>query len=670
MILKQFQQQLPMARQALPVIASLMLLATAQQGFSASGADESVLGAYDAYRAGDAMKLAKQAKKLEGHALTPWLDYWRVALRLEDASARDVNQFFADHGDTYVAELLRADWAKVLGKRRAWQDFDREAAKVPRPDLEIRCYGLSSRIAAGDDSALAEAEAVWLEPNELPEGCARLADTLMKRGRISITDTWRRVRVLFEDGHITAAKTALGYLPKKEGPDERALAEAARTPKRLIARLPASLEQRAAREVAVLAGVRYAKADPEGAAKALEGALGARLPDRELKYLWSRVAYEGAHLHHDQALKWYARAGNTPLDDEELGWKVRAGLRRGQWSVVRSSIDRMSPAAKQEAAWVYWYGRGLAAQGEEDGARAYYLRIAGQTDFYGLLASEELGYVATIPEPSYVPTEEEVAAASRVPGLVRALELIRLGMRTEGVREWLFTLRSFDDRRLLAAAELARRADVYDRAIQAADRTERLHNYSLRYPVPYRDIFEEYARTQQLDLAWVLGLVRQESRFVSYARSGAGAAGLMQVMPHTARYVASRMKMRNFRPRHMTDVQTNVTLGTGYMKMVLEQLGHPVLASAAYNAGPARAKRWRSDRPLEGAVYVETIPFGETREYVKKVTANSVFYAALLEKRVTPLKERLGTIPARAAGEPPEEDDEEEEPESSPEKPS
>jgi soluble lytic murein transglycosylase len=636
-----------------------VLFAIAQQGVAAPG-DESILAAYDAYRAGDAMKLAKHSKKVGENALAPWLDYWRVALRLEDASASDVNEFFARHGDTYVGELLRADWAKVLGKRRAWQDFDREADKVPRPDLEIRCYTLSSRIASGDESAFTEAALVWLEPAELPEGCARLADTMMKQGRLSITDTWHRVRVLFENGQITAAKTALAYLPKKEGPDERALAEAARTPKRLISRLPASLELRAAREVAVLAGVRYARADPEAAAKALEGALGERLPERELKYLWSRVAYEAAHVHHDQTMKWYARAGNTRLDDEQLAWKVRAALRRGQWGVVRSSIDRMSATAKQEGAWTYWYGRGLAAQGEEAGARAYYLRIAGQTDFYGLLASEELGYVVSIPESSYTPSEQEVAAAGREPGLVRALELIRLGIRTEGVREWLFTLRSFDDKQLLAAAELARRAEVYDRAIQAADRTERVHNFSLRYPVPYRDVFQEYARTQQLDVAWVLGLVRQESRFVSYARSGMGAAGLMQVMPHTARYVAARMKMRNFRAHHVNDVQTNVTLGTGYMKIVLEQLGHPVLASAAYNAGPARAKRWRADRPLEGAIYAETIPFGETREYVKKVTANAVFYAALLENRVTPIKERLGTIPARAPGEPVEYDDDEE----------
>jgi len=185
----------------------------------------------------------------------------------------------------------------------------------------------------------------------------------------------------------------------------------------------------------------------------------------------------------------------------------------------------------------------------------------------------------------------------------------------------------------------------------------RSHNFALRYPVPFHDVFREYAKTQGLDEAWVLGLVRQESRFIADARSGAGAAGLMQVMPRTAKYVASKIGLRKFRPKDVHEIQTNVGLGTRYMKMVLDQLGHPVLASAAYNAGPARARRWRDSKPLEGAIYAETIPFAETRDYVKKVIANSVFYSALLYKTPTPIKARLGTIPARAAGEPVEEDD-------------
>jgi soluble lytic murein transglycosylase len=178
----------------------------------------------------------------------------------------------------------------------------------------------------------------------------------------------------------------------------------------------------------------------------------------------------------------------------------------------------------------------------------------------------------------------------------------------------------------------------------------------LRYPVPFRDVFGEYAKTHGLDEAWVLGLVRQESRFVSDARSTAGAAGLMQIMPRTAKYMATRMGMRNYQAKRVTEVQTNVTLGTRYLKMVLDQLGHPVLASAAYNAGPGRARRWRdASKPLEGAIYAETIPFGETRRYVKKVMANSVFYGALLETEEKSLKARLGTIQPRTPGAPDEE---------------
>jgi soluble lytic murein transglycosylase len=165
-------------------------------------------------------------------------------------------------------------------------------------------------------------------------------------------------------------------------------------------------------------------------------------------------------------------------------------------------------------------------------------------------------------------------------------------------------------------------------------------------------VFRGYAATHGVDEAWVLGLVRQESRFNTEARSSAGAAGLMQVMPGTARYVAGKMGLRNYR-RHMNEVETNVTLGTKYLKLVLEQLGHPVLASAAYNAGPSRARRWRDDKPLEGAVYIESIPFAETRDYVKKVMANAAYYSAVLEKKSVPLKSRLGVILPPGAAEPP-----------------
>jgi soluble lytic murein transglycosylase len=623
----------------------------------AAGADDNVLGAFDAYRAGDPMKLSKHAKKAEHHVLWPWVDYWRLSLRLDDAPNSEVRAFFNAHGNSYVSERLRGDWLKVLGKRADWKEFDRELANYAREDLEIRCYAWLSRLARGDEGVLNEAQEVWLEPRELAPSCQKVATILWERNRIQVTDVWARVRELFENGQITAAKDALSYLPKAEAPDERMLAEAARQPKRLLVKLPKSMDKRSTREVVVLAAIRHARNDPEAAAEAIEQTLAKHLPDEDLRYLWGRVAYEGARIHHDNALRWYARAGELRMDDDQLAWRARAALRRGSWQTLRDSVDRMSPEMRREAAWTYWYGRALAAQGEATGSRAYYLRIAGQVDFYGLLASEELGYVGMIPEASYTPSDDDVEKARKSPGLARALDLIRLGMRTEGVREWLFAIRHLEDRDLLAAAELARREGIYDRAIHTADRTMRAHNFDLRYPLPFHDVFREYAKSNGIDEAWVLGLVRQESRFITDARSGVGAAGLMQVMPRTAKFVAQKIGLRRFKAKDVTEVKTNVGLGTGYMKLVLDQLGHQVLASAAYNAGPSRAKRWRDAKPLEGAIYAETIPFSETRDYVKKVMANSVYYSALLNKTPTPIKGRLGMVPARQAGEVIEEDE-------------
>jgi soluble lytic murein transglycosylase len=644
-------------------LSSIGLLLAGAAGAAQSSeraADQALLGAYDAYRAGNAMRLARHAKDLDGHVLKPWVDYWRIAVRLEDAQPEDVQGFLRQYRSAYVGEMLRGDWLRLLGKRRDWAAFEREATLYTREDLEIRCIARLARLSSGDDAALAAIESIWLEPKELPEGCARFVEAVIKRERISTTAIWQRVRVLFENGQITAAKTALGYLPKGDAPDERALAEAARQPKRILARLPDSLDHRPVREVIVLAALRYAREDPEALAKALEGPLGEKLPPADMKYLWGRVAYEGARSHHELALKWYARAEDLPLTDAQDAWKARAALRRGQWQTVREAIDGLSPEARRDPAWPYWYGRALAAQGDDTGARAYFLRIAGHPNFYGLLANEELGYVAALPETVYVPTEQDLQAASSNPGLKRALKLIRLGLRSEGVDEWIHSIRYFDDHQLLAASQFALGESVYDRAIHTADRTTRSHNYSLRYPVPFQDMFRQHAKSQGLDEAWVFGLVRQESRFITEARSSAGAAGLMQVMPQTARFVAAKIGMRGYRPKNVTEVNTNIAMGTGYMKIVLDQLGHPVLASAAYNAGPNRARRWRDARPLEGAIYAETIPYAETREYVKRVMSNSVFYAALLHDKPTPLKARLSMIPARSGAEPAGDEDERE----------
>jgi soluble lytic murein transglycosylase len=210
-----------------------------------------------------------------------------------------------------------------------------------------------------------------------------------------------------------------------------------------------------------------------------------------------------------------------------------------------------------------------------------------------------------------------------------------------------------NDRELLAASDIAQRAGVFDRAIAAADRTKSEHDYSLRYLSPYSDQIRPAAKNQSLDDAWVYGLMRQESRFVTNAKSTVGASGLMQLMPATAKWVAKKIGLKDFHQGQVNDTDTNVLLGTSYMRMVMEDLdNHPVLASAAYNAGPGRARKWRADTAIEGAVYAETIPFSETRDYVKKVMSNSVYYSALFNGGPQSIKSRLGIIGPRTAVDP------------------
>ena len=226
-------------------------------------------------------------------------------------------------------------------------------------------------------------------------------------------------------------------------------------------------------------------------------------------------------------------------------------------------------------------------------------------------------------------------------------------MRVEGNREWNWQLRGMTDRQLLAAAEYARAQAMLDRMINTSDRTRSEYDFTQRFPSPFRDAMVQYATPLGLDETWVYGLIRQESRFIMDARSHVGASGLMQLMPATARYVARKMNVSGFTPARVSERDMNLMLGTGYLKMVLDDLdGNTVLATAAYNAGPGRPRAWRATliRPVEGAVFAETIPFNETRDYVKKVMSNSVYYAALFENKAQSLKARLGTIAPKAAG--------------------
>ncbi|MDP2227483.1 MAG: transglycosylase SLT domain-containing protein, partial [Moraxellaceae bacterium] len=361
------------------------------------------------------------------------------------------------------------------------------------------------------------------------------------------------------------------------------------------------------------------------------------------------VALAAARKHDERALQWFAATeGKTPWSDAMLEWRIRIALRAGQWETVLASIRQLSDSTRQLRPWQYWEARALEAAKAVPEANRIFAQLSVDDDYYGLLSRDRLGPIAAPASSVYRVADEDWRRLQANAGLQRALALRELDLRTEAVREWNWSLRGADDRLLLVAAEAANQAGWYDRAIYAADRTKQLHNYNLRYLSPYREVTRGYARELGLDESWIYGLIRQESRFITAARSGVGASGLMQLMPGTAQWVANRIGLK-YHASMVNEIGINVQLGTYYMKHVLEQLSsQPVLATAGYNAGPNRARQWQPvDRDMEAAVYVESIPFLETRDYVKKVMANAVAYSTVFGESRRTLTERLGTIPAR-----------------------
>ena len=271
---------------------------------------------------------------------------------------------------------------------------------------------------------------------------------------------------------------------------------------------------------------------------------------------------------------WYHEAGHIRMTEYNAAWKVRAALRQPKidWKWVIESIEQMPASQQADTSWVYWKARGQAARGNTEQAAAAYASIADRFDFYGQLAAEELGRRINVPPRPAPISDQEIAEARANPGLRRAVQLFRLGWRSEAVPEWNFSLRGMSDRQLLAAAELARAENIYDRVVNTSDRTEKEVDFSQRFIAPFEGRVTAKANAIALDPAWVYGLIRQESRFIMDARSHVGASGLMQLMPATAKWVAGKIGMSNFTPDSVNDFDTNTELGTNYLNMVLRDL--------------------------------------------------------------------------------------------------
>ena len=618
----------PFLAQAKPVSPSPKVIAKAN--IDLSDKDKLFLDLKEAARKNDPVVAANLANSLIDYDFIDYVEYFRIKPRLYDASGRaradtdadqQVDSFLKRYKGTALADRLRNDWLLVLGKRRDWTAFDREYAQFGLDDdTQVKCYSYMSRLSKGENAKRVglAAKAALQDPRYFGEACPEAVQQLVQYRGLSTSEALALGRSALEINLDTVAKRMGGDDP--------------------IAEI-----------------VRKARSNPNEAYKLVERSEWRHLNEYRA-VAWGVVGQFLAKKLDPAAIDAYrnqhAAGYHALLSVESLEWKVRTALREKDWKLVKESIETMPDwVRKRDPAWTYWYGRSLKELGDKKSAMTEFQSIAEQYNFYGQLALEELEIPITIPPKTSV-TDAEGREIGNRPAFARAAKLYSMNLRTEGNREWNWELRGLTDRQLLAVAEYGKHIGMLDRTVNTADKTKTEHDFSLRYPTPFIEKLQPIANPINVDLNWVYGLIRQESRFMMSARSGVGAAGLMQVMPATGQFVAKKIGLTNYRPEMLSELQTNLILGTNYLGMVLNDLGGSWgLASAAYNAGPGRPKQWRQSlsRPVEGAIFAETIPFNETRGYVKNVLSNANYYAILSKGKSQSLKEKLGVVQPLAA---------------------
>lgn len=611
-------------------------------------ADEAFLNARTAFQKKDFKKFEKWRKQVQEPKLERYLESWFFQFTLtKNAQSQEVLAFLKRYENSVVAEKFRRIWLSELVRQKAWTLILEEFPNIKKPTDENFCAFEKAKIESGKPYLLknsAQVHAEWFKHLNPQFSCSLFLEDIFNTQNISQNAVIERARLQIEQNKIGAAQKTLKFFKSANSFWMEDVQRALNDSLRFLAKLPNNwAENNETKILTSFALARYVTKDFKQALPQFLK-LEKQLDQSDQTWIWAQIALQSAKLHQKEALTYFQKAAQ-PLNNEALQWYARSALRAQNWALLKDIILKMPDDLANQSVWIYWLGRAYDAEQNNVMAQTQYRKIAGHFHYYANLAQEEMGQEITIPAQPPTPLPNDILQMELNEDIQRALLLFKEDVRPEAVEEWVWAIQNFDDSKLLAAAFLAKKHQIWDRTINTALKTQKEHHFPLRFIAPFKNIIEIEANKQNLDIAWVYGLMRQESRFITSAKSYVGASGLMQLMPSTAKWVAKKIGLKNYHPQRVNEHDVNVLLGTSYMRMVLDDLdNHPLLASAAYNAGPGRAKRWRANIPLEGAIYAETIPFNETRDYVQKVLNNAVYYSILFHNKPDSLKKRLGIV--------------------------
>ena len=606
------------------------------------------------YRALKAGKLAfarQLAGGLEHYPLYQYLRYEEIRARLSTLPEAEVHKFFHEYAGSLLATRLRTEWLRALARARHWEAYAQDY--LPQRDAILRCLALQARLETGDTSdLLAEARPLWLNGRGQPKECDEAFAYLIARHEIDDGLIWKRIGNALEAGQPAVARSSAAQLG---APDLKALADRYlvihQLPEKAFESAPLAAEGPRLHEILLHAVEGLAARDVD---KARTGwaALSTRyaFTPEEQGRAARHIALAAAAADHPEKIALLDRVPPADVDGKIEAQQLRAALEVQAWSALARWTEKPALPTVNPLAWRYWRARALEATGRSDAARAVYEELAQQRDYYGFLASDRLDRPYAMNDRAIAPTPTERAAVMGRPGMQRAREFNRLGLSSEARQEWLHELTQMSNREIEIAAHLAYQWGWYDKAIFATGRIESYDDLGLRFPTLHKELVYNFAQKRQLKPEVVFSIIRAESAFMTEARSPTGALGLMQLMPETGLAVAKQIGLRLKGPHELFEIDKNIAIGSEYLRQVLQKFGGSFqLAAAAYNAGPSRVRSWM---PKSGCVpadvWIDTIPFLETREYVRRTMYYATIYEYRLGSRMGSMSERLAAVGADA----------------------
>jgi soluble lytic murein transglycosylase len=604
-----------------------------------------------ALKAGQIEVFRRFQAQLKDYPLYPYLVYEELKRRLASAPDAEIEGFLETYADTPLASLMRGHWLYQLYRQDRWAEF--LEVYDGRAVAEFMCYDLRARIRAQQFEGVFEgAQQLWLVGASQHSACDRLFEWFATQPEFTPALVWRRIELAMAAGNPGLAT----YLAQRLDAEDRAWValwqRAHLSPRTVVEEPTLQSNEPIARKILMHAALRLADQDVElGRSTWAQIKSEHAFEARERDEIDRNIALLAAYRHHPEADDWLAALPVSAQNDDVHTWRARMAMREGDWRTLKTSIQALEDTSDEPLMWRYWYARALEGLGETENAGTLYTTLAGERDYYGFLAADRLDAPYAIVNIPLVDDPAAAGALIDVPGVRRAYELLRVNAETDARREWNHVLNGMPLEQKKLAAVLASKWGWHSDAIRTVAGIGELDDLELRFPTPYLDEIMAAAANRKLDPAWIYGIMRRESAFAARAYSSAGAQGLMQLMPATAELTARKFGLPPPSGNDVFDPARNIALGSAYLSEMLKRFqGNQALATAAYNAGPHRVERWLPERgALPADVWVEIIPFYETRDYVKAVLAYAAVYESKLNEHViTPLVQRMEPIPLAA----------------------